>query len=172
MLSPAIRRRTGNLLRRLTQLSFVLMVTLGSDGGCDILEPDDNGVQGTWIPFEAFFLEISNDGFDVPGENVQVRGMSIRFDQPYGGNVIGSYQIVEGGVGKPLQKHVGRFTYLGDDDKGGEVTITAFNESATGTVKMNTDGVFDEITVNQVLKIKKKDGTTKIVPIVNLRLRR
>lgn len=171
MLSPATRHRRGDLLRRLTQLSFVLMVTLGSDGGCDILEPNDDGVQGTWIPIEAFLFPISEDGFDVPGENVKVRSMSVRFDQPYGGNVIGAYQVVEDGIGKPLQKHSGRFTYLGDDTQGGKINVTAFNETISGNVTMNTDGEFDEMTINQVLKIKKKDGSSKLVP-VSVKLRR
>ena len=125
------------VLRKLGILLFILPFSMASMCGLFFVDPAGvgNGMEGVWIVTEVcapLCGPIPATGYVLPENKGTVRSLSLVFNSPVSGSVIGRYQMVVNGAGQPLKRQTGSFVYDGNDP--GEVTLSALNKVITGKV--------------------------------------
>jgi len=164
------------LLRKLGLLALILPFSLASMCGLFLVDPDGvgNGVEGTWVVTEVcvpICIAMPDTGVALPENKGTVRSLSLVFDNPTSGSVVGRYQMVINGAGQPLQRQTGSFVYDGNDP--GEVTISALKRTTTAKVT-NTKSklAFSYLEGNYPIVVKDPILGGKIKIPVTVKLRR
>ena len=140
---------TGTVLdkARVRALTVAALLAIPFTAGCPLTtdpedDTDDDGVQGVWIVTHVDGAPLPPAGFVLePG--ILVRSLSLTFNKPDRGSVLGIYQIVRNGVGEPPKKVAGSFSYYDHmRDEDGTVSVFAYNDRVDGRVwgdGMNVD---------------------------------